>query len=102
MEAVLSKKRQILRALFQEYPGSAAYIFGSYARGKTGPMSDYDFGVLFQQELSANKLFDLKIRLLSELTTILNSNMVDLVVLNEAPVNIAMAVINGCLLYEKN
>jgi predicted nucleotidyltransferase len=39
-----------LKAVFKDYPYvAAAYLFGSYATGKEGPMSDVDIAVLLKE-----------------------------------------------------
>jgi len=39
-----------LEDLFEDYPYIAsAYLFGSYASGRTGPMSDVDIAVLLKK-----------------------------------------------------
>ncbi|MDO9288280.1 MAG: nucleotidyltransferase domain-containing protein [Thermodesulfovibrionales bacterium] len=38
-----------LKDIFKDYPYIAsAYLFGSYAKGRTGPMSDVDIAVLLK------------------------------------------------------
>jgi len=40
-----------------------AYVFGSYARGKEGPLSDFDVGIVFPKGISSNKYFDLETKI---------------------------------------
>jgi uncharacterized protein len=38
------------KTIFKDYPYiAAAYLFGSYATGKTGPMSDVDIAILLKE-----------------------------------------------------
>jgi len=44
-----------LHAIFKEYPYIAcAYLFGSFASGKTGPMSDMDIAILLKAPYCEN------------------------------------------------
>jgi uncharacterized protein len=62
-----------------------AYLFGSQARGDVGPMSDYDFAVyLDDYDNDKIKSFKLRVALLAEVSRILETDNVDLVVINEA------------------
>ncbi len=60
-----------------------AYLFGSVARGDTGPASDFDFAVYFTDGSSA-ELLDLQLSLCADLCRALKRNDVDIVVLNTA------------------
>ena len=75
-----------------------AYLFGSRVDGPTGPLSDYDLAVLFDQ------LADLPLartQLAHELGLVLDTDRVDVVSLNRAPVVLAYAAIaQGELLYQ--
>ncbi|MFQ6065543.1 MAG: nucleotidyltransferase domain-containing protein [Candidatus Bathyarchaeia archaeon] len=62
-----------------------AYLFGSYARGETGPLSDFDIAVLLDRELGKQETFDLRLRLINAISSILKTNKFDLVVMNNAP-----------------
>ncbi len=58
-----------------------AYLFGSQASGKIGPLSDFDFA-FYIQEKEVNKLFDLKFILSDEISRSLGTDKVDVVILN--------------------
>ncbi len=74
-----------------------AYLFGSRAGGKTGPISDYDIAVLYSKSQSYKMRYELE----HELTTILSADRLDLVVLNYASVELQYAVIaTGIVIYE--
>jgi predicted nucleotidyltransferase len=76
-----------------------AYIFGSRAKGNIGQMSDYDFAVLF----SAAVPHEEKHRLAHELAMSLDGARVDVVVLNNAPIELKYNIIlEGKLLYRKD
>jgi len=62
-----------------------AYLFGSYAKGKAGPLSDFDIAVLLDGCLDARESFDLRLRLINGISSILKTDKVDVVVMNDAP-----------------
>lgn len=62
-----------------------AYLFGSVAKGKEGKLSDLDLAVFMNESLSKREKFDLQLKLISEITSILKTDKVDLVVMNDAP-----------------
>ena len=64
---------------------AAAYLFGSQARGRPGPLSDVDLGVWACPDLSARERFDLRLRLIGAVERVLDGQPVDLVVLDDAP-----------------
>lgn len=65
----------------------SAYLFGSHAAGRAHRESDIDVGVLLDRERhpTREERFDVRVRLGSELIDALDSNEVDVVVLNDAP-----------------
>ena len=76
-----------------------AYIFGSQLKGKTGPLSDYDFAVFLSQKPS----FQFKYKLKNKLVDVLNTGQVDLIILNDAPVELKYKVIaTGKIIFQKN
>lgn len=62
-----------------------AYLFGSVADEKEGPLSDIDIEVLLDDKLDRTARARLKLRMISELTSILGSDRIDLVIMNDAP-----------------
>lgn len=75
-----------------KYPVIVAYLFGSEAKGERGPLSDIDIAVFIDRGIDRSGRFDLRLRLSSELSGITN-RMVDLVILNDAPVQLAFETI---------
>jgi predicted nucleotidyltransferase len=61
-----------------------AYLFGSQARGRAGPLSDVDVAVLLGENLNQAEALDLQLRLMADLADALGSDDVDVVVLNHA------------------
>ena len=75
------------------------YIFGSQVTGKIGPQSDYDFAVFLSQKTS----FPFKYKLKNKLLNILDSKQVDLVILNDAPIELKYKIIAaGKVIFQKN
>ena len=76
-----------------------AYLFGSTVRGDTGRLSDVDISILVDEKISKKDRFDLELKLISEISTLIKKNKIDLVVLNEAPLLLAYNIIkNGIIL----
>lgn len=77
-----------------------AYLFGSQATGKTGPLSDIDIAVYFDEALDLNERFDLRLQVLGELTDSFKTDEIDLVVLNDAPPLLTHRIIkNGTVIF---
>ena len=96
--------KQRLRDCFESYPRvGLAYIFGSRANnGKVGPLSDYDFACYFD-EADELKRSHLKLDLMGDLMNLLNTDVVDVVALNdEVSTELKYDVIyDGELIYER-
>ena len=73
-----------------------AYLFGSHARGSATPRSDVDVAVLFEQD-PPRTLAGLHLGLADDLTGAVG-RLVDLVVLNRAPVDLIHRVLRDSLL----
>jgi uncharacterized protein len=67
-----------------------AYLFGSLAKGKAGPLSDVDIAVYCREDVS---LADKKLELLGNLVETLNTDEIDLVLLNKAPLTLRMKIL---------
>ncbi|AKB76737.1 nucleotidyltransferase [Methanosarcina horonobensis HB-1 = JCM 15518] len=91
---------QKLREFFSKVENiSLAYLFGSTVRGESNCLSDIDIAVLFDDTLLQKEAFDLQLELISELTGLLKTNNVDLVVLNDSPLLLTYNIIrNGIIL----
>ncbi len=76
-----------------------AYLFGSRAGGKIGPLSDYDIAVLFSKAPLPGMTYSMA----HKLASLLRTDRVDLVVLNRVPIELRYAVITtGIVVYEVN
>ena len=78
------------------------YLFGSQATGEVGPLSDYDFAVYFD-EFEKRLILEKKIGLIVELSNIMKTDNLDLVILNEeAPPELKYSIIrDGQLIFER-
>lgn len=75
------------------------YVFGSYARGDIGPLSDLDIAVLLTRTASvAHSRADL----IGAFSTLSGHTSVDLIILNQTPIELAYSVISqGKVLYAR-
>lgn len=84
----------------------ALYLFGSRAQGAAGPLSDYDFGVLMDQNghRRGGRIYDAMYDMLSPLCPrTLENDIIDIVFLNDAPLELRFHVIRyGHVLFDTN
>jgi predicted nucleotidyltransferase len=97
----IEQHRGQLERLLASHGVVLAYLFGSQAEGKAGPLSDVDIAVLLKPQMDREEWFQVKLDLTNELMGLFHRNKVDVVVLNEAPPVLAYEVVQfGQLLYE--
>ncbi len=72
-----------------------AYLFGSAASGKAGKLSDIDIAVMLDESLGKKEGFDLQLRLISDISSILKTDKIDLVVINDAPLSLKFEIIKA-------
>lgn len=92
-----------LKKIFKLYPEiKLVYLFGSQAKGKIGPLSDYDFAV-YLEEKDAKKMFEIKLKLMNKLSRLLKTDKVDVTILNtvESPELKYNIIKGGKLIFEK-
>jgi len=76
-----------------------AYLFGSMAKGRAGRLSDVDIAIFIDERLERNKRNDLQLKILSDLIALLNTDKIDIVVMNELPILMKYNIIkNGIIL----
>lgn len=73
--------RHVVERLAKSPRVMAVYVFGSVARGETGPMSDVDLAVLTDRKVTLDEELELRAVAAEEL----HRNDVDLVILADAP-----------------
>lgn len=94
---------QQLKKIFASFKQvKLAYVFGSQATDKTGPLSDYDFAIYLEEKDNA-KMFSIRLKLMAQLGLLFKTDAIDLVVLNTADMpDLKYNIIKkGKLLYEK-
>jgi predicted nucleotidyltransferase len=93
-----------IQDIFSKYSEiKLVYLFGSQARGDTGPISDYDFAIYFDTK-DKKKIFDIKIELINKLSQVLKTNKVDVIALNmiEGPELKFNIIKEGKLIFERD
>ncbi|MDI6776575.1 MAG: nucleotidyltransferase domain-containing protein [Syntrophales bacterium] len=69
-----------------------AYLFGSFGRGKPLPLSDVDVAVYFKEPTDIQER---RMEVLGALMNLLQTDEVDLVILNRAPLTLRMKVLEN-------
>ncbi|MBI2864878.1 MAG: nucleotidyltransferase domain-containing protein [Chloroflexi bacterium] len=95
------RTRKRILGVLAGVPGlSLAYLFGSQANGLAGPLSDYDVAILVDETLESAAL---RTQLAHELAIALETDRVDVVVLNRAPVELAyVAIAQAEVLFQRD
>lgn len=90
-----------LRAAVELFPDiQLAQLFGSRVTGDAGPLSDYDIAVLLDRTADGPAV---RSQLAYESARRLDSDLVDVVLLSHAPIELAYAVITGGhVLYQRD
>jgi hypothetical protein len=100
MQEILQK---ISLALDPEPDIAFAYLFGSVATGRSGPLSDVDVAVHFHPAGEARSRFKRRLQLMSKLAKALKRDDVDVVPLQDAPVDLAFEILkHGKLIFSKD
>lgn len=94
----------LLKEKLQEQPRLLfGYLFGSYGKGKPGPLSDVDIAVFLDKTVGEQDFFEEKLNLVGIANEVLGTDEVDLVILNEAPLSLQFQVLKtGKLLFSKD
>ena len=88
-------KRRVVEFLNKQKRVELAYLFGSVAEGKEGKLSDVDLAVFLDESLSKLERFNLQLKLISELTGILKTDRIDLVIMNDALLTLNYEIIKA-------
>lgn len=70
-----------------------AYLFGSHGKGTEGPLSDIDIAVFLDNNLSKHERQETQLELLSEISSIVKTDRLDLVVMNDCPIDLNYEII---------
>ena len=89
---------------FREAPFvKAMYLIGSLVHGPIKPLSDLDFAVLLSKELNRKQLFQEQLELIGLACDLLETEEIDLILLNTAPPRIAHSILRtGRLAFVKD
>ena len=79
------QQKEKLNKIFKENQVILAYLFGSAAREKMGPLSDIDIAVLFLDKVKKEDYFDKRLKLASEIDRVLGVYKTEVICLNESP-----------------
>ena len=92
--------QQALNETFERHQVVLAYLYGSQARGKAGPLSDVDVAVLFDSNVPESERFSHLLHIIGELGRVFHRNDVYVVDLAEAsPLLRHRVYYDGQLLY---
>ena len=92
-----------LESVFRAHEVQLAYLFGSQAKEQAGPLSDFDFGVLFRATLSPAERFRRSLELSADLMGVVHAQRLDVVVLNDASPAIRFKIIeHGQVIYNED
>lgn len=78
MKPFLETKDDIRRIL-AKHGAALGYVFGSYAAGKTGPLSDVDVAVVFEKDIPRDEFFDRELQIAGDIGDFLKIDRVDVV-----------------------
>ena len=97
----LFEKQAKLNQLFTQSQVSAAYLTGSLAgRATFGHLTDVDIAVLLMEQIKSDQFLDYQLYLFAELAKRLESDTIDVVILNQASLLLKLQVIKyGQILY---
>src|SRR6202011_1196350 len=100
----LFEKQSRLNQLFTQSPVNAAYLAGSLStRTSFGHLTDVDVAILLMDQIKADQFLDYQLYFLSELAKRLESDTIDIVILNQASLLLKLQVIKyGQILFSRN
>ena len=100
----LFEKQALLNQLFTQSPVNAAYLAGSLStRTSFGHLSDVDIAILLMDQIKADQFLDYQLYFFSELAKRLESDTIDVVILNQSSLLLKLQVIKyGQILFTRN
>lgn len=100
----LFEKQTQLNQLFTQSPVKAAYLAGSLTnRSSFGHLSDVDIAILMMDQIKSDQFLDYQLYFFSELAKRLESDTIDVVILNQASLLIKLQVIKyGQILFSRD
>jgi len=79
-----------------------AYLFGSYARGTAGNLSDVDIALLLAPSVPKAEYLNYRLKYITQVMRALRDDRVDVVLLNMAPPLLKHEAIKGRVLFERS
>lgn len=100
----LFEKQSRLNQLFVQNPVNAAYLAGSLSsRTSFGHLSDVDIAILLMDQIKSDQFLDYQLYFFSELAKRLESESIDVVILNQSSLLLKLQVIKyGQILFTRN
>lgn len=85
--------KEVSRFLRKQKDVRISYLFGSFVKGKIKKTSDIDFAFYLDESLTKKQRLQKKLILISELSGILKTDRIDVVILNDTPLFLRYNVI---------
>ncbi len=100
----LFEKQSRLNQLFVQSPVKAAYLTGSLSnRASFGHLTDVDIAILLMDQIKSDQFLDYQLYFFSELAKRLESDSIDVVILNQASLLLKLQVIKyGQILFSRD
>ncbi len=100
----LFEKQSRLNQLFTQSPVNAAYLAGSLSnRTSFGHLTDVDIAILLMEQIKSDQFLDYQLYFFSELAKRLESENIDVVILNQASMLLKLQVIKyGQILFSRD
>jgi uncharacterized protein YutE (UPF0331/DUF86 family)/predicted nucleotidyltransferase len=100
----LFEKQSRLNQLFSQSPVNAAYLAGSLStRATFGHLTDVDIAILLMEQIKSDQFLDYQLYFFSELAKRLESDNIDVVILNQASLLLKLQVIKyGQILFSRD
>lgn len=100
----LFEKQSQLNQLFAQSPVNAAYLAGSLSnRTAFGHLTDVDIAILLMEQIKSDQFLDYQLYFFSELAKRLDSDSIDVVILNQASLLLKLQVIRyGQILFSRD
>ena len=100
----LFEKQSRLNQLFTQSPVNAAYLAGSLSnRTSFGHLTDDDIAILLMEQIKSDQFLDYQLYFFSELAKRLESDTIDVVILNQASMLLKLQVIKyGQILFSRD
>jgi uncharacterized protein len=101
---ISQKNLKTLKSVFQKNGVVFTYLFGSQAAGTATKDSDFDFAVMLSEKIAKKKRFDIRLKLISEISRILKDDKIEIVILNDQKNSFFKFVIikEGKFLFERD